>query len=79
MGTIIIGKMESGVLVKGQTLTVMPNRVSYVEGLMMCFVCNIQAIFYAGTFFMFYKKENLKSFSQWKLLDKHSSNSTVVG
>ncbi|KAK6109361.1 Elongation factor Tu GTP binding domain family protein [Brugia pahangi] len=28
MGTIIIGKMESGVLVKGQTLTVMPNRTS---------------------------------------------------
>lgn len=28
MGTIIIGKMESGVVVKGQTLTVMPNRTS---------------------------------------------------
>uniref|UniRef100_A0A8R1TMC4 Tr-type G domain-containing protein n=1 Tax=Onchocerca volvulus TaxID=6282 RepID=A0A8R1TMC4_ONCVO len=28
MGTIIIGKMESGVVIKGQTLTVMPNRTS---------------------------------------------------
>ncbi|KAL3986192.1 Elongation factor Tu GTP binding domain family protein [Acanthocheilonema viteae] len=28
MGTIIIGKMESGIVVKGQTLTVMPNRTS---------------------------------------------------
>ncbi|VDN08002.1 unnamed protein product [Thelazia callipaeda] len=28
MGTIIIGKMESGVVVKGQTLTVMPNRTN---------------------------------------------------
>ncbi|EFO23627.1 elongation factor Tu domain-containing protein [Loa loa] len=28
MGTIILGKMESGVVVKGQTLTVMPNRTS---------------------------------------------------
>lgn len=28
MGTIIIGKMESGVIVKSQTLTVMPNRTN---------------------------------------------------
>ncbi|CAG9529968.1 unnamed protein product [Cercopithifilaria johnstoni] len=28
MGTIIIGKIESGVVVKGQTLTVMPNRTN---------------------------------------------------
>lgn len=32
MGTIIIGKMESGVVAKGQTLTVMPNRVSLLDG-----------------------------------------------
>lgn len=30
MGTIIIGKVESGIVVKGQTVTVMPNRVGFV-------------------------------------------------
>ncbi|VDN51172.1 unnamed protein product [Dracunculus medinensis] len=28
MGTIVIGKMESGVIAKGQTMTVMPNRMN---------------------------------------------------
>lgn len=29
MGTIVIGKMESGVVVKNQNLILMPNRVSH--------------------------------------------------
>jgi len=27
MGTIVLGKLESGVVCKGQTLTLMPNKV----------------------------------------------------
>jgi len=27
MGTIVLGKLESGVVYKGQTLTLMPNKV----------------------------------------------------
>lgn len=30
MGTIVIGKMESGVIGKGDTVVVMPNRVSLI-------------------------------------------------
>jgi len=27
MGTIVLGKLESGIVCKGQTLTLMPNKV----------------------------------------------------
>jgi translation elongation factor EF-1alpha len=29
MGTVIIGKLESGVIQKGENVAVMPNRVSF--------------------------------------------------
>ena len=34
MGTVVIGKVESGKCSKGDTLLVMPNRVSYI--LLLC-------------------------------------------
>ena len=42
MGTMVIGKVESGSVGKGSSLVMMPNRVSYRNDLVcvtMCVVC----------------------------------------
>lgn len=63
MGTIIIGKMESGVVVKGQTLTVMPNRVSLFKKMVLftVFIYNSRA----AINFLCFEKNNFEGFHNY--------------
>ncbi|KAL3101238.1 hypothetical protein niasHT_027994 [Heterodera trifolii] len=50
MGTVVFGKLESGSISKGQTLTLMPNRVSVQ--VLNCFVNDVETeLVYAGDSF----------------------------
>lgn len=44
MGTIIIGKIESGVIAKGDMVTVMPNRVSLLPLLWLDLERNMRVV-----------------------------------